>query len=269
MIFNFYGAIIQHQDQPFSLSALCAMLSAFDVSAEAARVAISRMQRKGLLRSRRVGRNAYYYLSENGWQQIGRTETRSVYRPKAPQWDGRFQLVAYEIPENRRELRQQLTEKLRCAGLARVGSSLWASAWSLSEAIQQFLASAEISPFITSFSAEIQQDPRVFARRVWQLDMIEARHKSYLDKYRQATNAYLAAAHSDKPPSDIECFRNYFISLNDFIETMARQPPLPPELLPADWPAPAVQELYVAYRKLVHDGSDNFINTVHKPLELD
>lgn len=266
MIFNFYGAIIQHQDQPFSLSALCTLLSAFDVSAEAARVALSRMQRKGLLRSRRVGRNAYYYLSESGWQLISRTETRSVHRQEPPRWDGHFQLVAYEIPENRRELRQQLTEKLRYAGLARVGSSLWASAWSLSESIQEFLSSAEISPYITSFSAELHQNPLTFARRVWQLDAIMERHAAYLDKYRRASSAHQAAVDSGRPPSDLECFRNYFFSLTDFIETMAGQPPLPPELLPADWPAASVQELFVTYRALVHDGAEAFVNAVHKPL---
>jgi len=270
------------------LSCLCALLEPLDISPQAARLTLSRMRQKGYFFTRRQGRHSFYFLTAPGLAEITTTEGRSLLRGAPPAWDGRFHMVSYEVPEALREQRQNLTTLLRQAGLGRAAAGLWASAYPLPGRLAASLEASESAGLVTRYLAELQGDAAAFARRIWRLDEAVGRLEAFLTQYRSALAEYRAAGekaagekaaagragrspagHRGQPgrSGPAECFRRYFFLLGDFIPLMASLPPVPPGLLPANWPAAAAHELFLACRQAVHDGAEAYVDAVYVPFD--
>lgn len=259
-VFSLYGALLDDGEYAaFSLSTLYAFLGPLGVSEEATRLALSRMARKGYLRSRRRGRASFYFLEEAGRLKIAAAVARSVGRRSEEPWDGRFRLVSYEFPEERRDERAALAAALADSGFARAAAGLWAAAVDPGPALAELLASPRLAGLASSWSAEYRGDAPGFARGLFRLDERAAGIRAFRERFLAETEGLSRAVAAGERPSDAECFRRYFDALTDYVELMGLVPPLPPELLPGDWPAPSADEAYARYRDLVREGTNAYV----------
>ncbi len=249
------------------MKSLCAMLGTMGISPEAARLSLSRMARKGYFYTRKKGRSSYYFLTEQGFATISLAEGRSVFRRDTKTWDGKFRLISYEIPESRRDDRQKLTEALRCAGLGRAAAGLWAGAFDFPQDLRNLLDSPTYQELITEYQATLTSDKRAFARRIWNLSEISKQLTTFIVQYKTEMSDFRQGNTPMGEAKDSDCFRRYFVLLKDFIQVMTNIPPIPQELLGADWPAQEAHDVFVEYRKAVHDGTDAFIQRIYEPFE--
>lgn len=265
-VFTLYGALLDDGDYAaFSLGTLYAFLGPLGVSEEAARLALSRMARKGYLGSRRRGRSSFYFVEGPGREKIEAAAARSVRRRDEGPWDGRFRLVSYEVPERLREERTALAAALAAAGYARAAAGLWVAAVDPPPAVEALLASDAYAGLASSWSAEYRGDARAYARRLYRLDERAAGVRGFRDRFSAEADGLADAIASGTPPADEECFRRYFEAMTDYVGLMGLVPPLPPELLPEDWPAPSANEAYARYRDLVRDGTNAYVAAHYEP----
>ena len=267
MIFSLYGALSEDAEGGFSLKTLCAMLARLGLSAEASRLALSRMARRGFLYTKRRGKASFYFLSAAGAAIIDRAEKGSVCRDGAPAWDGRFRLVSYELPESLREERAALAEALRQGGFGRAAAGLWAGPFEPGAALRERLSSPGLRGLIEEYEAVLRGDARAFARRIFRLDERRRTLDAFLARFSADREAFLVRRASGRGTPDADCFTAYFQALDAYVDAMASVPPLPPELLPQAWPAEAARELFVSYRGLVRDGAGAFYESVYEPFE--
>src|SRR5882672_4112603 len=96
------------------------------ISEEAVRSTLTRMVSRGLLSRHRNGRRVYFGLTpratavlRDGYQRIWRTG--AVNRD----WDGRWTLVGFSLPDTRRSDRHDLRSQLVWAGFGLLHSGLW------------------------------------------------------------------------------------------------------------------------------------------------
>jgi phenylacetic acid degradation operon negative regulatory protein len=223
------------------------------------------MARKGYFTTRRKGRLSYYFLTPKSIRMIRRAEDRSVKRPAPEPWDGYFRMLSYEIPESRRDERVELGAAFRQAGLGRAAAGLWASARDLPSELRSLIDEPRFRSLVSEYRASLVGDARAFARRVWGLDEKAAALRAFRDRYAPEAARYAELSGEGQSPPPDESFRRCIELVSDFVEVMACQPPLPPELLPEDWPAAAAAELYVGYRRLVSLGANEYTNAVHIP----
>ncbi len=267
-IFALFGAILDEgRYARFSLSTLYAYLAPLGVTPEAARLVLSRMARKGYLTARRKGRASWYSLAAEGEAEVERAVARSVRRREEGPWDGRFRLVSYEIPEAEREERALLAAALAAAGFARVGGGLWAAAVDPEPRLRSLLDAAAARGLVSEFTAEYRGESRAFAGRIFRLAERAAGIEGFRRRYAADTAALAAARAAGNEPADADCFARYFEALTDYVELLRLVPPLPKELLPADWPGPAAEAAYARFREAVRDGTNAYITANYQAFE--
>ena len=117
LVFTLFGEYLLPRAEPVWVGSLISLLQPFDLSEGAVRTILSRMSRKGWFTTLREGRRSFYQLSERGRKLLEEGRER-IYHPSWDEtWDGRWLLIAYSIPEDRRELQGPSPRPPGMAGL--------------------------------------------------------------------------------------------------------------------------------------------------------
>lgn len=87
--------------------------------------ALKRLIRRGFVEETRQGRVVGYQLTDRGREHLLRREFASAKLVPSKKWDGKWRLVAFDIPEKRRYLRDNLRTHLNRLGLYPLQQSVW------------------------------------------------------------------------------------------------------------------------------------------------
>jgi phenylacetic acid degradation operon negative regulatory protein len=217
---------------------LVAALGALDVSAIAARQAVARAAREGLLKSERVGRRSLMHLSEDGRALLQEGRKRTLSFGDQPAWDGRWLLVAMTIPEERREIRYRMRTQLEWLGFGSLGNGLWISPHAEHEdAALALLASGEIpvGSFVFVTDRLASHTPSELAAAVWDLDSLRDRYEAF--------TAEFAKLRPRTPEQQFGCWIRMYSDWRHFPQF---DPELPESLLPRQWPRGRARDLFLA-----------------------
>ncbi len=231
------------QEDPLPSAALVDLLADFGVSDVAARAALSRMVKHGLLVSTRSGRHTFYAMTERA-QQIMRKGAERIVAFGASgdeDWDGCWSLVAFSVPETNRSAREALRTRLRWLGFAPLYDALWISAHPRHDQ-----AIAELRELgVTRATAFVATSPELAGTTVapqsaWDLDGLADLYRAFVATW-QPTHAALGKGAIS--PVDALVRRT---ALMDAWRTFpGLDPDLPRRLLPDDWPRDLARQLFL------------------------
>lgn len=264
VIFTLFGAYIQPRGGEVWAGSLVRLLEPFGMSETAVRLALSRMSRQGLIRSRKVGRRSLYALTEKGqrWMHAGRR--RGLERePRA--WDSRWRLLTYNIPERARHLRDALRQELRRLGYGNLSNALWISPYDLGADLERVLQRLKARGYVETFEANYPADARRLVTRAWDVAGLGRRYRAFLRKYLPALARHRRRLGSVKPPDPAECFAQRFRLTAEFIDIAMDDPMPPPALLPSDWPGTKARTVFAEYRELLAVEADRFVDAALEP----
>ncbi|MCP2322241.1 phenylacetic acid degradation operon negative regulatory protein [Hamadaea flava] len=229
-------------------AAIVALLVESGVSSGAARTAISRLMRRGVLESSREGRHSSHRLTVDAAGELlagGAWIARFGDRDRV--WDGYWTLVAFSLPEEQSARRRSLRAELRWLGFAPLYDGLWVSPDEVNPTVERRLGAVAFGA-LTVFRAR-QEDLAVEVSRnpvdAWDLPAIAGHYQRFDERWRpllpQVRQGEIAGAPAVHARTQImDAYRR--IPLLD--------PQLPTELLPAGWPRSQARDLFVA----VYDG---------------
>ena len=215
-------------------------------SSGAARTAISRLARRGVLESSRDGRHSSYRLTQNAADELlaGGAWIARFGEQERPwdELDGRRLL----LPEEQSAQRRSLRAKLRWLGFAPLYDGLWVSPDAPNPTVAKRLSDFAFGAMTVFRAAELELKNSTNRRPVdaWDVDAI-ARHYEDLidggDRCSTGTPGQIAGAAAVRARTQImDTYRH--IPLLD--------PQLPTDLLPPGWPRARARELFVA----IYDG---------------
>lgn len=230
-------------------AALVELLADFGVSDVAARAALSRSVKHGLLSSTRSGRNTYYSMTPRAQQVMreGAIRIISFGHDEPDDWDGRWSVVAFSVPEANRSAREALRVRLRWLGFAPLYDALWVSPHARHEEALAELARLGVSA-ATAFVATAPEvaTGTVAPETAWDLDALAAMYQDFVSEW-EPTHAALGAG--ELPPADALIRRTEI--MDAWRAFPGLDPQLPRRLLPADWPRPRARELFIdTYERL-------------------
>src|SRR5580698_6797244 len=128
LLLTLLGDYWWQRTEPLPSAVIVALLAEFGVSDSAARAALSRLTRNGLLVTARNGRRTYVQLSARAADVLDDGARRIFSFGRRPtSWDGMWSLVAFSIPEEHRSARDELRKALRWLGFAPLYDGLWVS----------------------------------------------------------------------------------------------------------------------------------------------
>src|SRR5215472_10418921 len=169
--------------EPLPSAALVALLAEFGVSDSAARAALSRLTRNGLLVTSRSGRRTFVRLSTRAADVLddGARRIFSFGATRAP-WDGMWSLVAFSIPEQNRAVRDELRKALRWLGFAPLYDGLWVAPRDQVGEVMARLAQLGVGT-ATAFRASVVPgggEASDIPARAWDLDSLRHRYEGFI-----------------------------------------------------------------------------------------
>ncbi len=144
-----------------------------------------------------------------------------VFRWQRVKWDGLWRMVAYDIEEKRKDIRESLRRKLGELGFGMLQRSLWMTPHDVAQPLREFLENEQLVPEVYVLEAKrlFAGDDRLLATQIWPLRELGLAYKGWLEGV-------------ERVGKDKDARRDL---KEEFLMILKADPCLPKELLPEDW----------------------------------
>ena len=233
LIITIFAAYSRSNGGWFSVNTIIQLCAELDVAEDAARGALARFKRRGILISKKQNGVIGYAISPEMRKSFDQGDARVLQRREAPIGEG-WILVAFSIPEKLRSIRYHLRSRLTRIGFAQVTGGLWIAPLQLSSDAISLAKSLKVEKYMNIFSAEhIAFVPTNSAvQEWWDLDGIEEVYNSFIRTTKPVIKNWATKTSVVDPA---RAFRDYTTILTNWRHAPYFDPGLPAEFLPKSW----------------------------------
>lgn len=223
-LFDLYGDHLRERGGAAPVASLVRILSALDIAAPAVRTAISRMVRQGWLAPTTLDAGPGYRLTPAAERRLFDAAER-IYRTSSREWDGCWHLLVLDpIPDRPRRIR--VSNALAYMGFGRLAPLTWISTHQSTE-VDPMLASEHVDAY--QFVSRDLGEAADVAAHAWDLETLASAYERWRED---------AAQLLEQPGSldDRAAFVTRSLLVHEWRKFLFRDPGLPPQLLPVNWP---------------------------------
>ncbi|WP_458117250.1 PaaX family transcriptional regulator [Arthrobacter sp. D2-10] len=242
LILDLFGDYFRYSNGEVRLGALSQLLNIFNIEASSTRVTMSRLKKEGWFSTRREGRETIYTLSESMMQVLVDGRER-IFQREDDTWGGRWTMVLYQVPEAARPTRDALRKNLAWLGFGQLSPSVWLAAHDRMAPARQLIQrhpKAEIT--VLWSGTESITDDRGLAEQCWDLQGLAEDYERFISNYQMFDDPKQNAV---RPGHEAVELRTLLVG--EARRFAFRDPELPKELEPANWPG---REAYALFRRL-------------------
>lgn len=264
MIFTLYGDYISHYGNEIWIGSLIRLLQEFGHNEQAVRAAISRMSKQGWVKARKKGNRSYYYLTKRGINRI-QEAGRRIFKLHHEKWDGKWRMLLYTIPEEKRHIRDELRKELVWSGFGMLQSGFWISPNSLERQVDDLIEKYDIRQYVHFFISAYRgpHENKQLVRECWDLEEMNARYEEFIQTYSQKYVIDKNKIEQGKM-TDGECFVERTKLVHEYRKFLFIDPGLPGELLPKKWLGDYAQQLFSDYYRTLAGPASRFFEKVFK-----
>ncbi|WP_255949896.1 PaaX family transcriptional regulator [Streptomyces odontomachi] len=260
LIFTVYGLYAREERNWLSVSSAVRLLADVGIDAASVRSSISRLKRRGVLESCKVGRAAGYSLSQQALEMLREGDVRIFSQRRAEVSDG-LMLVVFSIPESERDRRHSFRTALLQMGCGTVASGVLVAPPGLRpdlrRAIQRMGLEQNADLFHSRCESFVELKQRV--AEWWDLAAIEAEYREFVAAY-QDVPARLKEAEDPVRAA----FESYVPMLTTWRRLPYRDPGLPLELLPDGWVGEQAADLFTDLNALLRSRAhEHALRVIH------
>jgi phenylacetic acid degradation operon negative regulatory protein len=140
------------------------------------------------------------------------------------EWDGKWRIISYEIPEKKRELRDRLRREMRGWGLGPWHRSFWLTPHPIINDLRELVYGKEEDQYIQAFeSTHVFGDMAILVEKVWLKTDIEKKYRELFKTWHQTLSS--DATRDDKLKT----------ILSGYVEMLRLDPGLPAGLIGQKW----------------------------------
>lgn len=262
MIFTLYGDYIRHYGNEIWIGSLIRLLEEFGHNEQSVRAAISRMNRQGWVQSRREGNKSFYSLTPRGKRRIDEAAVR-IFKLKTPKWDGKWRILIYTIPEEKRKIRDELRRELVWSGFGTISNSCWISPNDLEKQMYDLIDKYDVREYVDFFVSEHvgPHDDHTLIEKCWNLDEINERYEAFIRDYSQR---YIISRNKIEKGEMTagECFVERAKLVHEYRKFLFVDPGIPAELLPQKWLGDSAASLFSDYYRELAEPANNFFEEI-------
>ncbi len=263
LIITIYAAYSRSHGGWFSANTIVQLCTELDVAEDAARSALARFKRRGILISKKQNGVIGYAISPEMRKSFDQGDSRVLQRRDSPTNEG-WILVAFSIPEKMRSVRYQLRSRLTRIGFAQVSGGLWIAPRQLSSDAISLAKTLKVEKYMKIFSAEhIAFTPTTSAvQSWWDLDGIQEVYRSFSITAKPVIKHW---AGKTNVIDSGRAFRDYTTILTNWRHAPYFDPGLPGEFLPKNWAGyEATESFFKIHDKLAGPALNYVFNTAKK-----
>lgn len=265
VIFNLFGDYIMPRGGCIWTHNLLYLLQLLGISERAARSTLSRMKREGWLTTRKFGRRTQHVLTRRG-RTILEQGNQRIFEPPFEQWDGLWRLVVYSLPEEKRDLRNDLRKKLIWYGFGNLSPGTWVSPHDWQGELEIILDDLGVRSYVSLFVARHvgSESNQELVQRCWDIPTLAAEYQTFVERYTPEYEAIRSVNGGNGAVGLTEesCFVRRFWLTYDFQPFPRKDPNLPNVLLPDPWVGFTARQIFAQYRRLLSHGMKDFVDTL-------
>lgn len=178
----------------------------------------------GLIHSKSNDTNTLtsYMLTDKGFDEIALNFP--FFRFINTEWDGKWRILSYEIPERKRELRDRLRRDVASWGLGPWHRSFWLTPHPIIPWLKMRVSNKEIEMYVQAFESDHTfGNKEVLIEKVWQKALLEK-------KYRALFKAWHATLSTNE-----DKIQKMKTVVKDYVAILKDDPGLPKQLVGDDW----------------------------------
>lgn len=259
LMFSFLGIYVLGRGVAVYSGSIIDVFARLGVSEEAVRSTLTRMTKRDLLTRHRRGRKAYFGLTPHA-AQVLEDGRRRVHETGAANrnWDGTWTAVAFSLPNDRGRTRHALRSRLTWAGFAPLQGGLWIAPGT--KDVTQALADLDLEDAVTVLRAMPTgpTDSADLVRRAFDIEAVAARYQAFLEQWDGGPPPAAAA-------DNLAC---QILLHTDWLQVIRRDPHLPAEHLPEEWPAIRAEQVFRLLDRKVAPGAARLAADLLDEIEL-
>lgn len=226
LIFTLLGRHVLDRDVAVASSTFIESLERLGISVQATRSTLTRMVSRGHLVRHRVGRKAYFSISERLREVLREGEARIFEAPVRDLPEDLWTLLSFSIPEQQRADRHSLRAALAWSGFGLLRNGLWIAPGAVDvSSIVDRLGLQERIDLFTASPAKPTDMQRV-ATEAWDLDLIAEEYRDFAHRWADGL-----------APGVDDILAGHILLITEWQQILVDDPELPVQYLPGDWPA--------------------------------
>lgn len=244
VLVSFLGAVVRRMGNWMPIAGTIELMGQFGLDAPSVRTAVFRLKKRGWLASETRSGSRGYALTPVALKALAAGDEIIWHaRQPADLADG-WCIVSFSVPESARGKRDQLRTHLASLGFGNVGAAMWIAPARMRAAADQAIAELGLTSYCAIFVGDYVggRDLPGLLRESWDLVEIDRRYREFTHRFED--EARQLGADGDRDPQ--RAFLSYLGVIDQWRKLPFRDPGLPPEILPADWSAPAAGALFEA-----------------------
>lgn len=220
------------------MASVVQLMADLGVEGQAVRSSISRLKRRGVVRSDRRDGAAGYALSEQTLETLAEGDARIFERRRATAEDG-WLVVVFSVPESEREKRHELRTSLTQLGFGTAAPGVWVAPGNLATETRRTLERRGLAEYVDIFTGQhfAFGDLRSKVRSWWDLDELADLYADFVRRHRPVLEALPAG-------SPEQAFQLYVPMLTQWRRLPYSDPGLPLSLLPPGWNGVTAETLF-------------------------
>jgi len=157
------------------------------------------------------------------------------------QWDGLYRILSYEVPENKRKLRDSLRREISGWGFGPWHRSFWVTPHPIVGDLKALIVNTPIEPFVQMFEGKtVVGDAKILLEKVWNTPKIEEGYKALFRQWHEVL--------SREGLSSSEKLSKIFSLYTDMLKI---DPGLPAALVGEKWIGREAYDIFVEMRGIL------------------
>ncbi len=259
LIITIYGDAIAPHGGSVWLGGFIRLVEPLGLNPRMVRTSVFRLSREKWLVSEQIGRRSFYSLTATGRRRFEHAYRR-IYDDPRRQWDGDWQIVMTAgggLPPAQRD---SLRRELLWEGFGIIGPGILARPYADSDSLLDILQGTGAHDKVVVMQARTlgtlaSRPLQELVRTCWNLDAIALDYKRFIDSFRPVVRAMRSARELDPE----QCFVVRTLLIHEFRRVQLRDPQLPHQLLPQDWPGDVARALCAELYALVQCGTERHL----------
>ncbi|MFX7722302.1 PaaX family transcriptional regulator C-terminal domain-containing protein [Acinetobacter baumannii] len=263
LISTIFGDSVLHRGGNISLASLIQLLELFGFNDRAVRTSVFRLVKNDWLCSDKIGRTSFYRITDSSRSTYLQAEQR-IYNDQMKECDHYWDLILMSSLDT--ENKALLKKELEWLGFANISTNLMAYPGCNRIELQRLLVDLNMSEQVVVFKAETLQ---LFNNSVdtigrmlrtnWPIDELRQRYLQFLDIFREIGVLLMQENEQLEP---VQAFQVRTLLIHYYRRILLKDPALPLELLPTDWPAISARTLSMNIYKKVFEPADEYFLSV-------
>ncbi|OAN44719.1 phenylacetic acid degradation operon negative regulatory protein PaaX [Paramagnetospirillum marisnigri] len=267
LIITVYGDAILHHGGSAWLGSVINLVEPLGLNERIVRTSVFRLSKEEWLASSQIGRRSYYRLTEQGRRRFEAANSRIYFHVSQP-WDGGWTLVITNTAGLDPDTRDMIRRNLGWTGFGQLAPGIMLHPDPDKGVMRQILTDLGVSDQAVVMTGGTEAGFSTAALEAmihgcWDLKRLAADYDEFLDIFRPLWQSLSANGELDPEL----CFVVRTLLMHGYRRALLRDPMLPDELLPANWPGTAARALCRNLYRLVQAAAETHVMTMLETAE--